>query len=157
MNSERWLHLKRANSLKIFSSRLTLDEIAAAAELILAQDVAEGKQEEASGSESSDEGFGGEVESDSEEDQMEADLTTAGVEDLGDSGYGTMETRWASYRMLTYLLFSAYPPVLQWMRWVQMLFSAWPLAASQPRKAKIHKECTAYYYCLISFLLCNAV
>ena len=78
-------------------SRLTLDEIAAAAELILAQDVAEGKQE-GSGSESSDEGFGGEVESDSEEDHVETDLN---MEDLADSGYGAntagsstaMETR----------------------------------------------------------------
>ena len=61
--------------------RLTLDEIAAAAELILAQDVAESK--EGSGSESSDEGFGGEVESDVEDDKMETDNTKS----LGDSGY----------------------------------------------------------------------
>ena len=84
----------------MLSSRLTLDEIAAAAELILAQDVAEEKPE-TSGSESSDEGFGGEVESDSEEDRGEADLN---LEDLADSGYGAstagssnaMETRWVA-------------------------------------------------------------
>lgn len=72
-------------------SRLTLDEIAAAAELILAQDGAESKQE-ASGSESSDEGFGGEVESDSEEDHVENDMTDDNVEDLVESGYGVSLT-----------------------------------------------------------------
>lgn len=52
----------------------------------------------ASGSESSDEGFGGEVESDLEDERMEVDLRK---QDLGDSGYGanatsliTMETRY---------------------------------------------------------------
>lgn len=57
--------------------RLTLDEIAAAAEMILAQDGTEEKEN----MESSDEGFGGEVESDAE------DLD--GMEDLGDSGFST--------------------------------------------------------------------
>lgn len=67
--------------------RLTLDEIAAAAELILAQDVAEGK--EGSGSESSDEGFGGEVESDIEDERMDGEVEkkSSDVESLGDSGY----------------------------------------------------------------------
>lgn len=67
-----------------YCSRLTLDEIAAAAELILAQDDAERKQEEAA-SESSDEGFGGEVESDIEDEQETA-------EDLVESGYGGCST-----------------------------------------------------------------
>lgn len=60
---------------------LTLDEIAAAAELILAQDSED--KEIVSGSESSDEGFGGEVESDIEDDRMEAEASV----DLGDSGF----------------------------------------------------------------------
>lgn len=79
---------------------LTLDEIAAAAELILAQDVAEAK-EGTSWSESSDEGFG-EVESDLDDEHMEAELSKSGddVETLGDSGYGEnsshpMETRYS--------------------------------------------------------------
>jgi hypothetical protein len=69
--------------------RLTLDEIAAAAELILAQDSED--KEIVSGSESSDEGLGGEVESDMEEEQeeeAEVDLGKASEEFLGDSGYG---------------------------------------------------------------------
>lgn len=84
--------------------RLTLDEIAAAAELILAQDGAESK-EVASGSESSDEGFGGEVDSDVDDEQMEAEVgkKSDDTESLRDSGYGSnplslpgvMETRYA--------------------------------------------------------------
>ena len=81
---------------------MTLDEIAAAAELILAQDVASESKEVASGSESSDEGFGGEVDSDLEDEHME-ELKRGGChdEELGDSGYGAnsispvaMETRY---------------------------------------------------------------
>lgn len=69
---------------------MTLDEIAAAAELILAQDVASESKEVASGSESSDEGFGGEVDSDLEDEHMEVELKRESfhVEELGDSGYG---------------------------------------------------------------------
>ncbi len=83
--------------------RLTLDEIAAAAELILAQDDAEDKQE-ASGSESSDEGFGGEVESDSEEDHVELN----NVEDLADSGYGAKTAAPSSAMEIRLLLFTLY-------------------------------------------------
>lgn len=64
---------------------LTLDEIAAAAELILAQDSED--KEIVSGSESSDEGFGGEVESDIEDDRMEAEFRKTSADDLGDSGF----------------------------------------------------------------------
>lgn len=86
---------------------LTLDEIAAAAELILAQDVASESKEVASGSESSDEGFGGEVDSDLEDEHMEVELKrgSCDVEELGDSGYGAkvtispvaMETRYRNF------------------------------------------------------------
>ena len=79
---------------------MTLDEIAAAAELILAQDGEEEK--EVGGSESSDEGFGGEVESDIED--PEEEIQKKKVEGLGDSGYGEssvpMETRYASDRYM---------------------------------------------------------
>ena len=64
-------------------SSLTLDEVAAAAEMILAQDEAAAK--EGVGHESSDEGLGGEMDSDCDEDddgEGSADCL------LGDSGYG---------------------------------------------------------------------
>lgn len=76
---------------------MTLDEIAAAAELILAQDVE--SKEVTSGSESSDEGFGGEVESDLEDEKIETEASKKNdsMECLGDSGYGSntvaMDTR----------------------------------------------------------------
>ena len=79
-----YLGQKHRRVLNSSCCRLTLDEIAAAAELILAQDDAERKQDEA-GSESSDEGFGGEVESDIEDEQETA-------EDLVESGYGGSST-----------------------------------------------------------------
>ena len=69
-------------SLSLLSS-LTLDEVAAAAEMILAQDEAAPK--EGVGHESSDEGLGGEMDSDCDEDddgEGSADCL------LGDSGYG---------------------------------------------------------------------
>ena len=62
---------------------MTLDEVAAAAEMILAQDEAAAK--EGVGHESSDEGLGGEMDSDCDEDddgEGSADCL------LGDSGYG---------------------------------------------------------------------
>jgi len=65
--------------------RLTLDEIVAAAELILAQDEEEGV---VSSDQSSDEGLGGEVDTDMEEEEAES---VGGVSceeaGLGDSGY----------------------------------------------------------------------
>lgn len=67
--------------------RLTLDEIAAAAELILAQDSED--KEMVSGSESSDEGLGGEVESDIEDERTEVELRKTSEDvTLGDSDYG---------------------------------------------------------------------
>ena len=61
--------------------RLTLDEVAAAAEMILAQED-EAAAKEGTGHESSDEGLGGEVDSDCDEEEgAESGL-------LGDSGYG---------------------------------------------------------------------
>lgn len=66
--------------------RLTLDEVAAAAELILAQDAAKGGLDR---NDSSDEGFGGEVESDCEDGEMEDDDEEDDeIPNLGDSGYG---------------------------------------------------------------------
>ncbi len=62
----------------MFSRRLTLDEVAAAAELILAQEDEAAKE---AGHESSDEGLGGEMDSDCDEEE-------AGPGLLGDSGYG---------------------------------------------------------------------
>ena len=59
--------------------RLTLDEVAAAAELILAQEDEAAK--EGAGHESSDEGLGGEMDSDCDEEEAGSGL-------LGDSGYG---------------------------------------------------------------------
>ena len=55
--------------------RLTLDEVAAAAEMILAQDEAAAKEEAEEGvwHESSDEGLGGEVDSDCECDEEEGE------------------------------------------------------------------------------------
>ncbi len=79
---------------------MTLDEIAAAAEIILAQDNEEDEDvSEGECGESSDEGFGGEVESDMEEDAMATgDLLRHEAEELCDSGYGpitaAMETRY---------------------------------------------------------------
>lgn len=66
--------------------RLTLDEIAAAAELILAQDSED--KEIGSESESSDEGLGGEVESDMEDEHTEVESMKPSEVFLGDSGYG---------------------------------------------------------------------
>ena len=65
---------------------MTLDEVAAAAELILAQDAAKDRND------SSDEGIGGEVESDCDEDEEmeedeEVDDETDEIPNLGDSGY----------------------------------------------------------------------
>ena len=88
----------------VLSFSLTLDEIAAAAELFLAQGSAEEKEndEEAGRSESSDEGFG-EVESDLE-DGMEPVEELNNLKTFADSGYGgdcaitnAMETRYISY------------------------------------------------------------
>ena len=66
--------------------RLTLDEVAAAAEMILAQDEAAAK--EGAGHESSDEGIGGEVDSDCECDEEEGEGQSSAECLLGDSGYG---------------------------------------------------------------------
>ena len=63
--------------------RLTLDEVAAAAEMILAQEDEAAATKEGAGHESSDEGLGGEVDSDCDEDEGRAE---SGL--LGDSGYG---------------------------------------------------------------------
>ena len=88
--------------MNFLHSSLTLDEIAAAAELILAQDSED--KEIVSGSESSDEGFGGEVESDIEDDRMEAEASV----DLGDSGFRAstspvaVETRFVYYYNLIF-------------------------------------------------------
>ena len=62
---------------------MTLDEVAAAAEMILAQEDEAAATKEGVGHESSDEGLGGEVDSDCDEEEegMESGL-------LGDSGYG---------------------------------------------------------------------
>lgn len=65
--------------------RLTLDEVAAAAEMILAQEdeaAAKDEEEEEMGNESSDEGLGGEVDTDCECDEDGEEHL------LGDSGYG---------------------------------------------------------------------
>ena len=81
--------------MSLFSlCRLTLDEIAAAAELILAQDSED--KETGSESESSDEGLGGEVESDMEDEHTEVGSLKPSEVFLGDSGYGApvaMETK----------------------------------------------------------------
>lgn len=63
---------------------MTLDEVAAAAELILAQEDEAAK--EGAGHESSDEGLGGEMDSDCDDEDEEGGGAESGL--LGDSGYG---------------------------------------------------------------------
>ncbi len=71
--------------------RLTLDEIVAAAEMILAtdDDGVGGDEEGVASDQSSDEGIGGELETDMDEEEGDGSVggDSSGVEGLGDSGY----------------------------------------------------------------------
>ena len=78
-------------TLTLVSPRLSLAEVAAAAELIMKQD--KEREEEKGDCDSSDEGFGGE-ESECEEEGVEEMETNThpGNNSLADSGYGGVDT-----------------------------------------------------------------